>query len=186
MFHSPLHPHFPREHAYRPTHSCPVSYRPRFGEVDHGLAQPADRFAATADGAMEECVPHGPRRRTSCLGGLCLASAVRRHRKLTPRMRFMSSCRSCDDYVGRRNQLAQGSRIEVRDFASLRVRRLGGKLGRNPRTGEAVSVPARYVVRFKPGKRLRDGAVSSVVASNWRKVGAGTQPGATPAAAPPD
>ncbi|WP_281051564.1 HU family DNA-binding protein [Thauera sp. GDN1] len=84
------------------------------------------------------------------------------------------------------NQLAQGSRIEVRDFASLRVRRLGGKLGRNPRTGEAVSVPARYVVRFKPGKRLRDGAVSSVVASNWRKVGAGTQPGATPAAAPPD
>ena len=81
------------------------------------------------------------------------------------------------------NQLAQGSRIEVRDFASLRVRRLGGKLGRNPRTGETVVVPARYVVRFKPGKRLRDGAVSSAVASSWRSVE--SRSGAGLAAAPP-
>jgi integration host factor subunit beta len=75
-------------------------------------------------------------------------------------------------------QLAKGGRFEVRGFAALSVRRLGGKLGRNPRTGETVVVPARYVVRFKPGKRLRDGTVSRAVASTWRRVGAGQQPGA--------
>lgn len=83
------------------------------------------------------------------------------------------------------NQLAQGGRFEVRDFAAFSVRRLGGKIGRNPRTGETVVVPARYVVRFKPGKRLRDGAVSSAVASSWRSVGVGARPGAGLAAAPP-
>jgi integration host factor subunit beta len=81
------------------------------------------------------------------------------------------------------NQLAQGGRFEVRDFAAFSVRRLGGKLGRNPRTGETVVVPARYVVRFKPGKRLRDGAVSSAVASSWRSVE--SRSGAGLAAAPP-
>jgi len=82
-------------------------------------------------------------------------------------------------------QLAQRGRFEVRDFAALSVHRLDSKLGRNPRTGETVVVPARYVVRFKPGKRLRDGAVSSAVASSWRSVGVGARPGAGPALAPP-
>lgn len=61
-------------------------------------------------------------------------------------------------------QLSQGGRFEVRDFAAFSVHELSGKIGRNPRTGEQVVVPARYVVRFKPGKRLRERAVSRLEA----------------------
>ncbi|WP_281051558.1 HU family DNA-binding protein [Thauera sp. GDN1] len=80
-------------------------------------------------------------------------------------------------------QLAQGRRFEVRDFAALSVRRLDSKLARNPRTGEPVVVPARYVVRFKPGKRLRAGAISKVAVPSWP--GLGVSMGAGPNSAPP-
>jgi hypothetical protein len=39
-------------------------------------------------------------------------------------------------------------------------------------------VPARHVVRFKPGKRLREGAVSSAVGLHWRGLGLGMEVGA--------
>lgn len=79
-------------------------------------------------------------------------------------------------------QLAQGGRFEVRDFAALSVHRLDSKLGRNPRTGEPVVVPARYVVRFKPGKRLRNGAILKAAGPSGRRLGVGM--GAGPSAAP--
>lgn len=57
------------------------------------------------------------------------------------------------DEIQRR--LAAGGRFEVRDFGVLSTHVLPGKMGRNPRTGQAVYVRSRRVVHFKPGKRLR-------------------------------
>ena len=47
--------------------------------------------------------------------------------------------------------LSSGERIEIRGFRAPR-------LGRNPKTGEAVELEGKYVPHFKPGKELRDRA----------------------------
>jgi integration host factor subunit beta len=52
--------------------------------------------------------------------------------------------------------LASGERIEIRGFGSFSLHSRAAGIRRNPKTGEAVAVPARYVPRFKPGKELRD------------------------------
>ena len=51
--------------------------------------------------------------------------------------------------------LAAGERIEIRGFGSFRLHFREGRIGRNPKTGETVAVPRRYVPHFKPGKELR-------------------------------
>jgi integration host factor subunit beta len=53
------------------------------------------------------------------------------------------------------NELASGGRVEVRGFGAFSLRRYEARIGRNPRTGASVSVPARYLVRFKVGRELR-------------------------------
>lgn len=53
--------------------------------------------------------------------------------------------------------LADGGRSEIRGFGSFSVSRVPARSGRNPRTGAAVSVPARWRPHFKPGKALREG-----------------------------
>ena len=50
--------------------------------------------------------------------------------------------------------LADGGRIENRAVGSFSLRFRAARIGRNPRTGAPVSLPARYVPYFKPGKRL--------------------------------
>ncbi len=52
-------------------------------------------------------------------------------------------------------QLAQGGRVELRGFGAFSTRSREGRVGRNPRTGDAVSVPAKRVPYFKPGKEMR-------------------------------
>ena len=52
--------------------------------------------------------------------------------------------------------LAAGQRIEVRGFGSFRVRQRNARVGRNPKTGEKVEVPAKRVPYFKPSKELKD------------------------------
>lgn len=52
--------------------------------------------------------------------------------------------------------LAEDGRVELRGFGSFSVRRRAPRKGRNPRTGSAVSVPAKRVPYFKCGKELRD------------------------------
>ena len=52
--------------------------------------------------------------------------------------------------------LAGGGRIEIRGFASFSLRYRPARVGRNPKTGTPVSVPARYAPSFKPDKRLRE------------------------------
>ena len=53
------------------------------------------------------------------------------------------------------NQLAQGGRVELRGFGAFSTRAREGRVGRNPRTGDAVTVPPKRVPYFKPGKEMR-------------------------------
>ncbi len=52
--------------------------------------------------------------------------------------------------------LNKGEKIELRGFGSFRVRHRNARKGRNPKTGEAVSIPAKRVAYFKPGKDLKE------------------------------
>lgn len=52
--------------------------------------------------------------------------------------------------------LIKGDRIEIRGFGVFFVKHREARTGRNPRTGEAVQVPEKYVPFFKTGKDLRD------------------------------
>ena len=51
--------------------------------------------------------------------------------------------------------LRAGSKIEIRGFGSFRLRDRQARIGRNPRTGAEVQVPAKRVCYFKPGKTLK-------------------------------
>ncbi len=52
--------------------------------------------------------------------------------------------------------LARGDRVELRGFGAFTVRRRDARIGRNPRTGEAVEVEEKFVPFFKTGKELRE------------------------------
>jgi integration host factor subunit beta len=58
-----------------------------------------------------------------------------------------------DSIVG---SLNKGEKIELRGFGSFRVRERNARKGRNPKTGAAVSIPAKRVAYFKPGKELKE------------------------------
>lgn len=52
--------------------------------------------------------------------------------------------------------LASGERIEIRGFGSFSLHYRAPRLGRNPKTGETVELPGKYVPHFKPGKEMRE------------------------------
>ncbi len=52
--------------------------------------------------------------------------------------------------------LTMGNRIEIRGFGSFCLHYRAPRIGRNPKTGESVSLGTKYVPHFKPGKELRD------------------------------
>jgi integration host factor subunit beta len=54
------------------------------------------------------------------------------------------------------NALSNGERIEIRGFGSFSLHYRPPRVGRNPKSGDPVSLPAKYVPHFKPGKQLRD------------------------------
>ena len=53
------------------------------------------------------------------------------------------------------DRLARGGRVELRGFGAFSTRAREARVGRNPRTGEAVDVDAKRVPYFKPGKEMR-------------------------------
>ncbi len=59
-------------------------------------------------------------------------------------------------FDGFTNELKNGGRIEIRGFGSFTVREYGAYDGRNPRTGNAVSVKAKRLPFFKVGKELKE------------------------------
>ena len=52
--------------------------------------------------------------------------------------------------------LSNGDRIEIRGFGSFSLHHRPARVGRNPKTGESVALPAKFVPHFKPGKELRE------------------------------
>ena len=54
------------------------------------------------------------------------------------------------------NALANGDRVELRGFGAFSVKERSARTGRNPRTGESVSVPSKFIPYFKTGKQLRE------------------------------
>lgn len=52
--------------------------------------------------------------------------------------------------------LADGERIEIRGFGSFSLHFRPPRMGRNPKTGDAVALPGKHVPHFKPGKELRE------------------------------
>ena len=58
-----------------------------------------------------------------------------------------------DSIIG---SIQKGDKIEIRGFGSFRTRERRGRTGRNPKTGEKVTVPAKRIPFFKPSKELKD------------------------------
>ena len=54
------------------------------------------------------------------------------------------------------NSLRKGERIEIRGFGSFSLRYRKPRVGRNPKSGQSVSIEERYVPHFKPGKNLKE------------------------------
>lgn len=57
--------------------------------------------------------------------------------------------------------LSRGGRIEIRGFGSFGLNYRPPRLGRNPKTGEKVEVPAKHLPHFKAGKELRERVILS-------------------------
>jgi integration host factor subunit beta len=76
--------------------------------------------------------------------------------------------------------LRTGDKLEVRGFGSFRVRQRNARVGRNPKTGEKVEVPAKRVPYFKPSKELKD-----LINDENGQPSAGGPSAAAPPSAPP-
>ena len=74
------------------------------------------------------------------------------------------------------HSLRAGDKIEIRGFGSFRTRQRKPRVGRNPKTGDRVEVPAKKIPFFKPSKELKD------MVNNY--VEAPAQAQAAPASAP--
>lgn len=60
------------------------------------------------------------------------------------------------------HSLANGERVEIRGFGGFSLHYRESRVGRNPKTGESVSLPGKFVPHFKPGKDMRDRVNSSM------------------------
>jgi integration host factor subunit beta len=61
--------------------------------------------------------------------------------------------------------LRGGDKIEIRGFGSFRTRQRQPRIGRNPKTGTRVEVPAKKIPYFKPSKELKDVVNNSAAAA---------------------
>jgi integration host factor subunit beta len=75
--------------------------------------------------------------------------------------------------------LRSGDKIEIRGFGSFRTRERKPRVGRNPKTGARVEVPAKKIPYFKPSKELKD-----VVNGTEAAPGTTAPPAAPPASGP--
>lgn len=76
--------------------------------------------------------------------------------KENPELRAEDVERAVDTFFDQiAERLAEGGRVELRGFGAFSTRERDARKGRNPRTGEAVSVPEKRVPYFKPGKEMR-------------------------------
>jgi integration host factor subunit beta len=61
----------------------------------------------------------------------------------------------CTIFDGIVRAVRSGDKVEIRGFGSFRTRQRRGRIGRNPKTGVRVRVPAKRISFFKPSKELR-------------------------------
>ncbi len=80
--------------------------------------------------------------------------------------------------------LRGGDKIEIRGFGSFRTRQRNPRIGRNPKTGARVDVPAKKIPYFKPSKELKD-LVNASAAAATAPPDASPAPTAPPSEAPP-
>src|ERR1700726_2332309 len=82
--------------------------------------------------------------------------------------------------------LRSGDKIEIRGFGSFRTRQREPRVGRNPKTGTRVEVPAKRIPYFKPSKELKDlvntSAANGAATAAPHSAPAATAPHSTPAA----
>lgn len=78
---------------------------------------------------------------------------AQRHNQLAPKDAELAVKTMLDAMA---TTLAQGDRIEIRGFGSFGLNYRPPRTGRNPKTGEKVLVPKKYVPHFKAGKELRE------------------------------
>lgn len=76
--------------------------------------------------------------------------------------------------------LRTGEKIEIRGFGSFRTRQRQPRIGRNPKTGTRVEVPAKRIPFFKPSKELKD-----LVNANSEQAAVGESVPPAPASVPP-
>lgn len=70
-----------------------------------------------------------------------------------PSAEVSAVCQSFLDQIV--DELAEGNRLEFRDFGVFELKRRQSRTARNPKTGDPVHVPARTVVAFKPGRIMK-------------------------------
>ena len=61
------------------------------------------------------------------------------------------------------NSMVADSRVEIRGFGSFSLNYRHPRVGRNPKSGEAVQVPGKHVPYFKAGKEMREGVNATAV-----------------------
>jgi integration host factor subunit beta len=108
------------------------------------------RVSTTADGAVAK---------GRCSGnlGMTRSDLINRLADAHPHLYLRDIQRIVDTVFERiALALAEGDRVELRGFGAFSARVHSERLGRNPRTGEAVAVPSKAALHFKTGKELRE------------------------------
>ena len=59
--------------------------------------------------------------------------------------------------------MARGEKVSLPGFGSFSLSRRAARMGRNPKSGEEIKIPARYYARFKPGSDMKLAAASATV-----------------------
>mgnify|MGYP001346109930 CR=1 FL=1 len=80
--------------------------------------------------------------------------------------------------------LVTESRIELRNFGVFEVKKRAARKARNPRSGERVDVPEKFVVTFKPGKEMEERVLQLQEASARAASESASQPSVQPPAEP--
>ena len=60
-----------------------------------------------------------------------------------------------DDFIDILKNLIKNKETNIKNFATFRIINKGDRIGRNPKTGDSVSLPGKNAAHFKPGKVLR-------------------------------
>ncbi len=61
-----------------------------------------------------------------------------------------------------KNAMISGETVEIRGFGTFKIKKRAARRARNPRTGEPVDIPAKFVPTFKPSRELKDSVANEI------------------------